>query len=69
MSQLSQEAMKVLKEIGDWYLDERSTYIWVSRAIKEPNTLLAHVPNILVLKEIAYRTTVHGFDSDLSSKN
>lgn len=63
---LSDKAIEVLQDIGDWYIDERSTYINIYGETKAPHTLPVHVPNRLVIREVAYKTAIHGFNAYLA---
>lgn len=58
--------MEVLGRIGDWYLNEPSTDIRIYGATKAPHLLPKHVPERLVIREIAYQTILHGFNASLA---
>jgi hypothetical protein len=62
---LSAKTNKMLEKAGNWYLDERSTYIRVFGAIEAPHILLAHVPDWLVVGEICYQTILQGYNATL----
>jgi hypothetical protein len=62
---LSEAARKVIPNIGHCYLEERSTYIIIFRAIKAPYLLPIYVPDKLVLGEICYHTILQGFNASL----
>lgn len=54
---LTNEAIEVLKIIGDWYMYERSTYIRIYGVTNAPQSLLAHVPkyfDLFLLMGLAY---------------
>ena len=47
----SDEAMIVLSEIGDWYMDEKWTYIIMYGVVMAPHISSKFVPNRLVRRE------------------
>ena len=51
--------------IGDWYVNERSTYISIYGATKAPHLLPRYAPDRLVIRKIAYQTILHGFNASL----
>jgi hypothetical protein len=53
-------AIAVIRRIGDWYLMEHDTYIRIYGAMKPPHLLPRFVPNKLVFEEVAYQTIIHG---------
>jgi len=53
----------MLKCIGNWYLQEKFTYLRIYGAIASTHLLPIYVPNKLVLSEIAYKTILQGFNS------
>jgi hypothetical protein len=62
---LFEATRKVISKIGHWYLEERSTYIIIFRAIGAPHLFPIHVPDKLVLGEIFYQTILQGFNASL----
>jgi hypothetical protein len=46
---LSIVAKKMIEKVGQWYLDETTTYITVFRATDAPHLLPSHVPDQLVI--------------------
>lgn len=62
---LSDEAMQVLSNIGDWYIEKDLTYIRIYGATAAPHLLPKFVLDRLVLREIAYQTILHGFNAFL----
>ena len=56
---LSDETIQVLQYC---YLDEKTTYLIIYRATKDPHTMPTYVPNIFIIWEIAYQTTLHGLN-------
>jgi len=62
---LSDEAMQVLSNIGDWYIEKDFTYIRIYGATAAPHLLPKFVLDRLVLREIAYQTILHGFNAFL----
>jgi len=57
--------MQVVSMIGDWYVNERSTYISIYGATKAPHLLPRYAPDRLVIRKIAYQTILHGFNASL----
>jgi hypothetical protein len=53
------DAIKVVENTCDWYMDESTTYIKNYGATKVPHAIHKHVPNKLVIREIVYQT-IHG---------
>jgi len=49
---ISPMAMEVLKDIGDWYIYEYSTYLRIYGVTHAPHTLLYYVPNGLIIQEL-----------------
>lgn len=62
---LSKEAIEIVSLLGDWYINEDNAYIKIYVATKPPHMLPRYVPNIPVLKEVAYQTIMHGFNDSL----
>jgi hypothetical protein len=62
---LSEKTKKIIAKVGHWYLDERSTYIRVSRATEAPHLLPAHVLDRLVVGKICYQTILQGYNATL----
>jgi hypothetical protein len=58
--------MQAISEIGDWYMN--STYFRIPRATKALHLLPKHVPYRLAIRDIAYQTFLHGFNSSLSKE-
>ena len=46
---LATTAKKMVEKVGQWYMDECSTYIRMFRAIKAPHLLPAHVLDQLIV--------------------
>jgi hypothetical protein len=59
----------MIAKVGQWYLDEHSTYITVFRAIVAPHILPSHVPYWLVVGKICYQTILEGYSSTLVKDN
>jgi hypothetical protein len=55
--------MEVISLIGDQYINVYHTYIRIYGATKYPHLLPRIVPNKLVIKEVAYQSILHGFNS------
>jgi hypothetical protein len=62
---LSEATRKVISRVGNWYLEEKSTYLRIFGAIGAPHLLPAYVPDRLVLGEICYQTILQGFNASL----
>jgi hypothetical protein len=62
---MTNKALSIIQNIGDWYLMEHGTYIRVYGATKAPHLLPRFVPDKLVLQELAYQTIVHGVGAAL----
>jgi hypothetical protein len=63
---LSREAMKLLKSIGNWYLQEDYTYLRIYGVTAPPHLLPKYVPNRIILGEIAYQTILQVFNASLA---
>jgi hypothetical protein len=62
----TQEATNVIKEIGDWFIDEEFSYIRIYGCEGAPHILPRYVPERLTLREIAYQTVGVGIVASLS---
>jgi hypothetical protein len=51
---LSKESMRLIKNIGNWYLQEDCTYLRIYGVTASPHLLPKYVPNRLILGEIDY---------------
>jgi hypothetical protein len=63
---LTKETMILLQKIGNWYVDENSTYIKVYGATKPPHFLPKFIPNRFIIREITYQTILNFFNVALS---
>ena len=61
---LSLQGQKIFKEYGDWYMTPDGAYIIIFCCNKAPHWL-PHVPDTLLLQEIAYQTYVNGVVASL----
>jgi len=59
----------MISKVGDWYLDERDTYIRVFGATEAPHFLPVHVPDRLVVGEICYQNILQGYNATLVKDN
>jgi hypothetical protein len=57
---MNDNAIVVTIRIGDWYLMEHDTYIWIYGAIKPTHLLPRFIPDKIVLREVSYQTIIHG---------
>jgi hypothetical protein len=57
---MTNNAITIIRRIGDWCLMENYTYISVYGAMKPPHLLSGFFPDKLMLQEVAYQTIVHG---------
>lgn len=62
---LFKESMQVISTIGYWYVNEDSTYLKIYETTKASHLLPRFVPDILVLKEVAYQTILHVLNASL----
>jgi hypothetical protein len=62
----TQEAIDVIKEIGDWFIDEEFSYIRIYGCEGAPHLLPRYVPDRLALREIAYQIVGVGIVASLS---
>jgi hypothetical protein len=58
-------AKKMISKVGQWYLDEKDTYIRVFKATRAPHILPVHVPDRLVVGEIYCQTILQGYNATL----
>jgi hypothetical protein len=62
---MTEKALSIIKNIGDWYVMQHGTYIRIYGATKAPHLLPRFVPDKLVLQELAYQTIIHGVGAAL----
>jgi hypothetical protein len=51
--------------IGNWYFEEKHTYLRIYGATIPPHLLPVYVPDRLVIGEICYHTIMQGFNATL----
>ena len=66
-ARLSEKDKVDLSSIGDWFGEERFTYIRFFRSIVEPHILPLYVPDKLLAQEIAYQLIVEGMSRTLKN--
>ena len=63
----SDKAKAELSSIGDWFGEEKFTYIRIFGSIVEPHVLYLIVPDKLLAQEISYQLTVQGISRALNN--
>jgi len=63
---LIREAMRLIKNIGNRYLQEDYTYLIIYGVTASPHLLPKYVPNRLTLIDFSYQTIPQGFNSSLA---
>jgi hypothetical protein len=66
---LSDAAKNIISKVGQWYLDERDTYIRFFSATRAPYLLHACVPDRLIIGEICYQSILQGYNATLVKDN
>ena len=64
---LSEKAKTDISQIGDWFGEDKFTYVGVFRSIVEPHILPLYVPDKLLEQEISYQLTVEGMSRSLKN--
>jgi len=62
----SKKTMRLIKNIGNYYLQEDYTYLRIYGVIASPHIFPKFVPNRLILSEISYQTILQGFNASLA---
>jgi hypothetical protein len=55
---LSKKEKNILTCIGNWYLEEKYTYLRIYGAMIPPHVLPIYVPDSLVIEEICYQNVM-----------
>jgi hypothetical protein len=58
--------MRLLRSIGNWYLQEDCTYLRIYGVTIPPHLFPKYVSNRLILGEISYQTILQGFNATLA---